>query len=60
MPVFVVVLRSSFNIFHNLGARNLKEFFPLDVVFTRGKCNLFIHLSPLMLVLGVYNTDMYM
>ena len=53
----MVVLRS-FNIFHDLGARNLKEFFPYDVVFTRGNGNLFIPLSPLMLVLGVNNADM--
>ena len=51
----MVVLRSSFNIFHHLGARNLKEFFPKDVVFTRGNCNLFIPLSQLMLVLSVNN-----
>ena len=51
----MVVLRSSFNVFHNLGARNLKDFSPKDVVFTRGNCNLFLPLSPLLLVLGVSN-----
>ena len=51
----VVVLRSSFNVFHSLGARNLKDFFPKDVVLTRGNCNLFVPLSPVVLVLGVSN-----
>ena len=48
----MVVLSSSFNVFHNLGARNLKDFFPKDVVLTRGICSLFVPLSSLMLVLG--------
>ena len=48
----MVVLRSSFNVLHNLGARNLKDFFPKDVVLTRGNCNLFVPLRPLVLVLG--------
>ena len=51
----MVVLRSSFNVFHNLGARNLKDFFPKDVVLTRGNSNLFVPLSPLLLVLGMSN-----
>ena len=34
----MVVLRLSFNAFHSLGARNLKDFFPKDVVLTRGNC----------------------
>ena len=55
----MVVLRSSFNVFHNLGGggggRNLKDFFPKDVVLTRGNCNLFVPLSPLVLILGVSN-----
>ena len=54
----MVVLKSSFNIFHNLGAKILKECFPEEVVLTRGNCNLFIPLSPLVLVLGVNNADM--
>ena len=51
----MVVLRSSLNVFHNLGARNLKDFSPKDVVLTHGNCNLFVPLSPLLLVLGVSN-----
>ena len=51
----MVVLSSSFNVFHNFGARNLKDFFPKDVVLTRGICSLFVPLSPLTLVLGVSN-----
>ena len=51
----MVVLRSLFNVFHNLGARNLKDSFLKDVVLTRGNCNLFVPLSPLLLVLGVSN-----
>ena len=48
----MVVLRSSFNVFHNLGARNLKDFFPKDVVLTRDNCNLFLPLSPVVLAKG--------
>ena len=51
----MVVLRSSFNVFHYLGARNLKDFFQKDVVLTRGNCSLFVPLSPLVLILGVSN-----
>ena len=51
----MVVLRSSFDVFHNLGARNLKDFFLKDVVLTRGNCNLFVPLRPLVLVLSVSN-----
>ena len=50
--ILAVVLSSSFNVFHNLGARNLKDFFPKDVVLTRGNCNLFVPLRPLVLVLA--------
>ena len=38
----MLVQRSSFNVFHNLGSRNLKDFSPKDVVLTRGNCNLFV------------------
>ena len=35
----MVVLRSLFNVFHNLGAANVKDFIPKDVVLTPGNCN---------------------